>query len=387
MEFTSQELLELSAVPIPANVDAVARALDTGVLTQADVERCFSAPALRSVAGVELATKRGLGLAAGLPRKAHGVCRAFEGAHHCLSRRAAAGQRRGSDHNRRGVCACVAGGVKLGLSGFEALCDIECCVAGDSQPMPELVRIKVQMAAKSKSRVLSFAQLKDGYIQTIENSMRFFGASFDLIQTYPDKALALGELGQEEVGRSLTLLAAFSLPIDARAWEWFWKGWSNHQLKAHRAYLYEIISPLRLEIKAPDGRIFAGQPLRPKISQEKEAGLYVDFDHVSGRFLSPPPQVSTLEAVARTTTLAYLGATADAVRRALLAADDSFRLPAFAELAFRICSERIYQQDMPQLILEFRRRTSRHEALVADLEIALAANEDFFNRIKKPLSR
>ena len=57
MEFTSQELLELSAVPIPANVDAVARALDTGVLTQADVERCFSAPALRSVAGVELATK------------------------------------------------------------------------------------------------------------------------------------------------------------------------------------------------------------------------------------------------------------------------------------------------------------------------------------------
>ena len=78
------------------------------------------------------------------------------------------------------------------------------------------------------------------------------------------------------------------------------------------------MSPLRIEIKAPDGRRFAGDPLRPKISQEKEVGLYVDFDQVSGRFLSPSQQVSNFEVVARTTTLAYLCGTADAVRRALL---------------------------------------------------------------------
>lgn len=241
------------------------------------------------------------------------------------------------------------------------------------------------MDSKSKRQVLSFAQLRDGYLKTIDNSIRFFGASTDLIQTFPDKALALGQLGQEEVGRSLTLLAAFSLPTEAHAWKWFWKGWNDHQLKAHRAYLYEIISPLRLEIQAPDGRHFAGQPLRPKISQEKEAGLYVDFDNASGCFLSPSQQVSSFEAAARTTTLAYLCATADAVRRALLADNDSFRLPAFAELALRICSENIYQQDMLRLIDEFRRRTPRHEALVADLETALAANADFFHGIKKPL--
>ncbi len=241
------------------------------------------------------------------------------------------------------------------------------------------------MGSKSNRRVLSFAQLREGYVQTIENAIRFFGASTDLIQAFPDKALALGQLGQEEVGRSLTLLAAFSLPLEARAWEWFWKGWNDHQLKAHRAYLYEIISPLRLEIEARDGRRFAGEPLRPKISQEKEFGLYVDFDHACGRFLSPSQQVSKFEAVARTTTLAYLCATADAVRRTLLADDDSFRLPAFAELAFRICSEDIYQQDMPRLIDEFRKRTPRHEALVEDLGTALAGNGDFFDGIKKPL--
>jgi hypothetical protein len=85
-------------------------------------------------------------------------------------------------------------------------------------------------------------------------------------------------------------------------------------------------------------------------------------------------------------TLAYLCATADAVRRALLADNDSFRLPAFAELALRICTEHIYQQDMQQLIDEFRRRTPRHEALIADLETTLATNADFFHGIKKPLS-
>lgn len=239
------------------------------------------------------------------------------------------------------------------------------------------------MNSKSKRQVLSFAQLRDGYIKTIENAIRFFGASCDLIQSFPDKALALGQLGQEEVGRSLSLLAAFSLPTESHAWEWFWKGWDNHQLKAHRAYLYEIISPLRIEIKAPDGRRFAGEPLRPRISQEKEAGLYVDFDRASECFLSPSQQVSNFEASARTMTLAYLCTTADAVRRALLADDDSFRLPAFGELALRICSEPIYQQDMPQLIEKFRTRTPRHEALVADLETALAGNADFFHGIGK----
>ena len=95
--------------------------------------------------------------------------------------------------------------MKLGLSGFEALCDIECCVAGDSQPMPELIRSNAQMGSKFKNQVLSFVQLRDGYVQTIENAMRFFGASKILIESFPDKALALGQLGQEEVGRSLTL--------------------------------------------------------------------------------------------------------------------------------------------------------------------------------------
>jgi HK97 family phage prohead protease len=41
VEYTSQELLELSAVPIPANPEAVARALNSGVITEDDIPRFF----------------------------------------------------------------------------------------------------------------------------------------------------------------------------------------------------------------------------------------------------------------------------------------------------------------------------------------------------------
>ncbi|HEX4577802.1 MAG TPA: AbiV family abortive infection protein, partial [Edaphobacter sp.] len=127
----------------------------------------------------------------------------------------------------------------------------------------------------------------DGYIATIENAIRFFGAAGDVITAYPDKALALAQLGQEELGKSLTILSAFSLPAKEGAWKWFWDGWSNHQLKAHRAYLYELISPLRIELDAPNGKTYTGGPLRTKLSHEKESGFYVDYDQVLERFVSP----------------------------------------------------------------------------------------------------
>jgi hypothetical protein len=43
-EFTSQELLELSAVPIPANPEAVARALDERIVSSDDAAKVFVAP-------------------------------------------------------------------------------------------------------------------------------------------------------------------------------------------------------------------------------------------------------------------------------------------------------------------------------------------------------
>jgi AbiV family abortive infection protein len=224
--------------------------------------------------------------------------------------------------------------------------------------------------------------LRDGYTATIENAIRFVGAAEELMSSYPDKALALAQLGQEEVGKSLSMLSAFALPPEEKAWQWFWDSWSNHQLKAHRAYLYEIISPLRIEVVAPDGKVHAGEPLRPKLSQEKESGFYVDFDISRKSFVSPESQVSLLEAACRISTLSYLAITADGVRRALLHEDEQFRLPAFGELAYRICTEVIYQQDMPRIVDEFRKRSTRHDEIIRHLEIALAGNAEFLHGLK-----
>lgn len=116
-----------------------------------------------------------------------------------------------------------------------------------------------------------------------------------------------------------------------------------------------------------------------KIQHEKEAGLYVDFDLKSMEFKSPLHTVSNYEALARTSTLCYLSITADAVQRTLFFKDTNFRLTAFGEVAFRICSEDIYQQDMPNILEEFHSRSIQHAELISDLNIALDANNNFYN--------
>lgn len=229
-----------------------------------------------------------------------------------------------------------------------------------------------------KYPVISNDQLKLGYEGAIDNALRFFGAATNLCYEYPDKALALAQLGQEEVGKSLSLLAAFYLPSNIAAWQWFWKDWTAHQIKAHRAFIYELISPMRLEIQSSSGTRYSGLPLRAKIHQEKESGLYVDFDIQNMRFLCPTDTVSSFEALARTSTLFYLGATADAVRRTLFNTEENFRLSAFSEIAYRICSEEIYQQDMPKILDEFSARSGQHANLISDLKVALEANKNFF---------
>jgi len=42
VEFNGQELLELSCVPVPANSNALARAVTKGVISEGDVEKFFS---------------------------------------------------------------------------------------------------------------------------------------------------------------------------------------------------------------------------------------------------------------------------------------------------------------------------------------------------------
>jgi hypothetical protein len=66
------------------------------------------------------------------------------------------------------------------------------------------------------------ASLAEGYSLSVDNGLRLLASALELNETFLDKALALAQVGQEEIGKSLTVLAAFALRDDSPAWEGFW---------------------------------------------------------------------------------------------------------------------------------------------------------------------
>jgi AbiV family abortive infection protein len=230
------------------------------------------------------------------------------------------------------------------------------------------------------SITLTNEQLKDGYGKTTANAFRLLNAALTLVPGDLPVALGLAEIGQEELGKSLSLLAAFSLPRSGFDWSWLWSGWRNHQLKAHRAFLYELVSPVRIELGGPGAR-YSGLPVREKIQHEKEFSFYVNFDSKSGMFISPEATVNLREAAGRVFTLLYLAITAIATQEALNESDADFRLAAFSEIALRICSENIYQQDMPAIYAGFKNQSSRHEELLNILADRLSAGKNVLRNL------
>lgn len=213
-----------------------------------------------------------------------------------------------------------------------------------------------------------------GYSLAIQNAQRLFAAAQALIGEHAPVALGLAQLGQEEVGKSLSLLAAIGMTPVEDGWKWFWRDWRDHRTKAHRAYLYEIIDPQRIEIRVGSGRQYDGGPLRENIAHEKEAAFYLDYDAAKSEFIHPLSAVKPEEAWSRLLTLGYLALTASTLHDALFESDAQFRLSAFSEIAFRLCTESIYQQDMPAILDEFGARSGRHAELVSSLRAHLAVN-------------
>ena len=125
----------------------------------------------------------------------------------------------------------------------------------------------------------------------------------------------------------------------------------------------------------------AGQSRRSSMPAEKEASFYVNFDPTTNCFVQPDDDVETDEVLNRVMSAAYLAQKAYAVHQALDADDSEFRYAAISEVAFRITTEQLFQQDMPAILEEFRSRSPRHAALVQALEVAFAEEADFWKQI------
>lgn len=231
---------------------------------------------------------------------------------------------------------------------------------------------------KQKNPIILIGELIEGFSFAVDNAFELFSAAMELQKNHPATSLALAQVGQEEIGKSLTILASAALPAETEYWSWFWADWKNHQLKAHRAYLYELISPLRIEFRANGELQYAGEPLRNPINREKEVGLYVDYDLNSRKFKTPSQAVTGVESIKRTSTLMYLWATADAVKRTLCCTDVEFRFVEFGCLAYRFCTEEIYQQQVPEIYRAFSNFSDRHSTLIEDLQRAFRDNAELF---------
>ncbi len=215
---------------------------------------------------------------------------------------------------------------------------------------------------------LNFEQMYMGYSKSIENSMELLDVALKLSSDHPAIALGLSELGQEELGKSLSFLSSFYFLNHDPNWNWFWNAWRNHQLKAHRAFLYEFFSPLRIIIDPHGPLRMEGLSVRNMIKQEKEAAFYVEYLPAEGIFVSPSDHIKFPEVANRSGTLLCLGATAQALKAALDEDEKERNYVTFSELAIRVCSERIRQQDMPNLMDEFSSRSPFHTALIQKVQ-------------------
>jgi AbiV family abortive infection protein len=235
------------------------------------------------------------------------------------------------------------------------------------------------MKKKPWQKQIPKAILRKGYEKSVSNGFSLVMSAMTLLHDFPQIALGLSQLAQEEIGKSLSILAAFQLKEGD--WKWFWSAWLDHNKKSHRAFLYELISPHRIEMRSEAGERFVGFPKRAAMPQEKEAAFYVNYDETKQTFLLPEENVSNVEMLNRTMTASYLAQKAFFIHSALEMSDAEFRYDAFSEIALRVCTEDLYQEDMPAIFEEFRLRSERHAALIEDMAHEIGKEKDFWTEM------
>lgn len=225
--------------------------------------------------------------------------------------------------------------------------------------------------------MLPFDKLYDGYSKTLDNAERLAAAGLKLFSEYPEISLGLFELGQEEIGKSFTFLAIFLFADTPAAEEFLFKDWKSHSKKAHRAFLYELISPMRVIVKDVKGNEMSGGSARERMHHEKEASFYVNYNTTLAKFLSPQDDIKKEEIANRGGTLLSLLNTAYCVKTVLdTGADKARNYKLFSDLTQRLLSLEIYQKDIPAIFDSFSRLSPDHASIISNLSKALQAQQE-----------
>jgi AbiV family abortive infection protein len=187
----------------------------------------------------------------------------------------------------------------------------------------------------------------------------------------------LAQIGQEELGKSVLLLCGVAFDSKEQ-WREFWRRWKNHDAKAHMAFWYEWLDPLRFSVSDPEGRSFDGAPVRKLFSDEKEAGLYVDFDDEMEAFVLPAWRVPAVEAYGRIGALGTLALTAAGIHDVLHARDTEFRTTVLSQHLLRLWNGFVPQDEMLAALRAFADQSELHASFLSDLRSQFAKNRSTF---------
>ncbi len=166
-------------------------------------------------------------------------------------------------------------------------------------------------------------------------------------QKYP--ALGLAELALEELGKSYSCLAQYSISDELKDWKQFWVDWKKHDVKAHRAFFYELFSVTRIEIEDPElNKSFP--TLKNKFSQEKEFAFYVDIDKGNRKILIPKNEISDVEVIGRVVSLWGLFNSALYIVDWMISDRAEEFKNAISDYAYRTLNTEMYQQDVENVI-------------------------------------
>lgn len=210
---------------------------------------------------------------------------------------------------------------------------------------------------------LNKEKLLELFIASIDNGTELLTAAQHLIKDYEGEkfpSLGLAEIALEEFGKAYTCLAYYSKADQAVNWQLFWKDWKNHDVKAHRAFLFEFFCPLRTEVVSEE--LKEKLTLRGTLSKEKEYSFYVDINKTTLQVLVPKKEIKDVECFNRIASLFGILNASLHIKEWMVSSNSTEFKKSISDYAFRVMTEKFYQQDVKRVLEEMKTKNNEYNS-------------------------
>ncbi len=215
-------------------------------------------------------------------------------------------------------------------------------------------------------------KLLELFVACVDNASELYAGSQQLLSGYDGKkfsSLGLAQIALEEFGKAYTCLAYYSKADNLKDWDLFWKEWKDHNIKSHRAFLFEFFCLLRVEVQS---ELFKDKfTLKKKFLKEKEASFYVDVDKSNLDVLSPNTEVQDIECFNRLASLLGIWNSSLHVKEWMLSKNSQSFKDAISDYAYRVMTEKIYTQDVESLLKTMKKGDFDYDRALEEIKILI----------------